>query len=158
MMRDRGFTLIETVAVLAILSMIMAAAAPGVMAFLSRWHLKSAAIDLFSNLQLARITAIRRGVRCRITYCPGGYSVSLPASGVVLKTVVLADYGGGVRFMGPPPAGYTYRRAQITFNSRGLSNAGYAYLSTASADVHYRVGPTTAGVIKLQKLVGKKWR
>ncbi|MFH1984690.1 MAG: GspH/FimT family pseudopilin [Pseudomonadota bacterium] len=158
MIGNRGFTRIEMLAVAAIVSIVTSAAVPEYLSWLPRWRLKSAAIDLFSNLQLAKVTAIRRGISCRVLYRPGGYCISLASSGAVLKTVTLEDYGSGVAFRGPPPTCRTYSRSQITFNSRGLSNAGYAYLSAADAGVHYRVGPTTAGVIKLQKLVGKKWR
>ncbi len=153
-----GFTLIELIVVLAIVSILLAAAAPSATNVLPRWRLKSAAIDLFSNLQLAKIAAIRRGVACRVTYQEGRYELSLPATGMVLKRVNLKDYGSGVQFKGPAPEFRDYSRSTITFNTRGLSNAGYAYLSSAAGDVHYRVGPTSFGVIKLQKLNGNKWQ
>jgi hypothetical protein len=101
-------------------------------------------------MQLAKMTAVKSNTNCSITYStdPDQYVLS----GALSKTVVLGDYGSGVNFDGP--ANETFAVATITFNSRGTSNAGYAYLSNSGNTTYYKIGPLSSGVIKLQKWVG----
>jgi hypothetical protein len=73
----------------------------------------------------------------------------------ITKTVTLGDYGGGIRFQGPE--GETFSVATITFNPRGTSNSGYAYLTDAKNTAYYRVGPWSSGNIKLQAYVSGEW-
>ena len=163
MRNKNGFTLIELLVTIAIVSIMMAVAVPGFLEWLPRWRLKSAATDLFSNIQLAKISAIRRGTNCRITYSAGQYLLDFPnvTGAPTLKTVSLADYGSGVQFKGPAPDFDTFTAAQINFTKRGLidqTSDAYAYLSNENEDVHYRVVLTPAAVVKLQKLVGSQWQ
>jgi len=150
MKQKSGFTLVELLVVLAVLAIFFAIGVPNFMNWLPKYRLKSAARDLYSNMQLAKMTAVKSNTNCSITYStdPDQYVLS----GALSKTVVLGDYGSGVNFNGP--ASETFAVATITFNSRGTSNAGYAYLSNSGNTAFYKIGPLSSGVIKLQKWVG----
>ena len=152
MRKKSGFTLTELVVVIVILGILTVVGVTNFLSWLPKYHLKSAARDLYSNMQLAKMAAIRANGNCSVTYSssPDQYTVSL-----LNKTVVLGDYGSGVNFDGPNNE--TFAVATITFNPRGTSNSGYAYLSNSGETAYYRVGPLTSGVINLQKWGGGSW-
>jgi prepilin-type N-terminal cleavage/methylation domain-containing protein len=153
MRKKAGFTLTELVIVIAVLGLLTAVGVPSFFSWLPKYRLRSAARDLYSNLHLAKMMAIKTNQKCRVNYQlnPDRYTVSL-----LNKTVRLKDYGSGVKFDGPNNK--TFAVGTITFNSRGTSNAGYAYLSNSGNTDYYRVGPLTSGAIKLQRWSKGAWK
>lgn len=149
MQKRSGFTVTELIVIIALLSLLTTVGVPNFLSWLPKYRLRSAARDLFSNLQLAKMEAIKTNRNCSIGYQknPDRYAITL-----LNKTVMLSDYKSGIRFEGPN--NQTFSVANITFNSRGTSNAGYAYLTNSGNTAYYRVGPLTSGVIKLQKWSG----
>jgi prepilin-type N-terminal cleavage/methylation domain-containing protein len=117
--KTTAFALVELLIVIAILGILAAIATPGFSVWLPSYKLKSAARDLYSNMQLAKITAVRQNAECAIVFdssvSPGRYYVCTgrgangnwdgpPAIGgddPVMKEVDLSvygrdiDYGGG---------------------------------------------------------------
>ena len=145
-MKKNGFTLIELIVAIAIMGIAAAIAIPGFSSWLPNYRLKSATRDLYSNMQMAKLAAIKQNQTCSITLStgPDKYTISL-----INKTVILSDYGSGVKFDGP--GGETFATSPLTFNNRGLSNSGYVYLSNEQNSDYYRVSPLTSGAIRLQK-------
>ena len=155
--RESGFSLIELMVALSIFAVLAAVAIPGFRAWMPNYRLKSAATDLYTNMQMVRSSAIRQGVNSGLTFSagPDQYQYDDPHDPAVMVTVILADdYSSSVEFGGPGGESFT---SPITFNSRGLSNAGYAYLTNTNETGHYRVGPLTSGVVRLQKWNGVAW-
>ena len=154
-MRKRsGFTLIELTIVIVLLAILAGVGVPNFLSWLPKYRLKRAARDLYSNLQLAKMTAIKANKKCRVNYYknPDRYTVDL-----LNKTIRLSDYKSGITFCGPN--NQTFAVSAITFNSRGTSNSGYAYLTNSGRSAYYRVGPLTSGAIKLQKWSeGTSWK
>jgi len=66
--RQAGFALIELMVALIVFAVLTVIAVPSINAWLPQYRLKNAAIDLFSNIQLAKITAIQTGANCTITF------------------------------------------------------------------------------------------
>jgi len=173
--KTAGFTLIEVIIVIAIIGITAAFAIPTFVKQLPNWRAKSAATDLFSNLQLAKLTAIQKATDCAVTFtgATNQYQIILADSGQVVKTVSLADYGSEIEFRGPEPE---YRRYDsnpltaasytLTFNSRGMitGNAGFVYFSSgkhadlAPEKIYYRAGATIAGVIQMQRREGDQFK
>ena len=142
MRKQSGFTLIELIIVIVILSALAAIITPNLINWLPKYRFKGAARDLYSNLQLAKMAAINNSANCTITYSSTGYTIA----GAMTATVVLADeWGSNVRFSPTPGA--------ITFNSRGQVPGGEsdAYLSNADASIRYRIRVLISGVIQLEE-------
>ena len=144
-----GFTVIELMVVIAIMAIAMAIGYPNLRAFIPSSRLSSALQDLHSNLQQAKIAAIKNNGNCTVTYStsPDQYVITYPNG--TTKTVSLADYGSGVTFKGPTTEDIP--ADPITFNSRGSSNMGYAYLTNGARTAFYRIGPLVSGVIRIQR-------
>lgn len=66
--RDAGFTLVEVLVTFAIIAILSAVAVPGFSRWIPNYRLKNAARDVVSNFQLAKLTAIKKGVNCTITF------------------------------------------------------------------------------------------
>ena len=149
MQKRSGFTLMQLVLVMVLLAIVAAAGVPNFLSWLPKYRLKRAARDLYSNLQLAKMSAVRFNKKCKVQYYknPDRYSVDL-----LNKTIRFSDYGSGIRFQGLN--NQTFAAPVITFNSRGTSNSGYAYLTNSGNTAFYRVGPLTSGAVKLQKWNG----
>ena len=175
--KSAGFTITEVLIVLAVIGIAAAIAVPTFKNIIPNWRAKAAASDLFGNLQLAKMAAVRQGTSCVITFSgnpdggvPCQYHISL--SNI---TVSLADYGSNVVFRGPVE-GSLYPRFEgdpggggdwtLTFNSRGMLsgdavNVNFSSMYFADTDsnrTYYRAGATTAGVIQMQKYEGLTWR
>ena len=144
---ESGFSVVELLTTIAIIAILAAIAIPAFSGWIPKYRLKMAARDLYSNMQLAKLTAVRKNQNCSINFStsPDSYTVSL-----VNKTVVLGDYGSRVKFDDPTHL-LTFMTSPLTFNPRGLSNSGYVYLSNDKNSAYFRVGPLSSGAIILQK-------
>ena len=150
-----GFSITEVISGCLIITILGSVAVAGFTSWLPGYRLKNAARELYSNMQRTKMIAIKSNANASIifTASPSQYVVS-----GVTRTVILSDYGSGVRFQGP--AGQTFSVGTITFNSRGMCNSGYAYLTNEQNTAFYRVGPSwSTGVLRFQKHVsGSTWK
>jgi prepilin-type N-terminal cleavage/methylation domain-containing protein len=154
--RCSGFTMIEVMVACIIIAILGTITIAGFTAWLPNYRLKSAVRDLYATMQQVKLAAIKQQGNCTITYSTTP-SHQYAVTGVT-KTVVLSDYGSGVRFLGP--SSETFSPAIITFNSRGMCSGtvGYAYLSNQSQTDFFRVGPMSTGAVKLEKWNAGTWQ
>ncbi|MDH4205435.1 MAG: prepilin-type cleavage/methylation domain-containing protein, partial [Desulfobacteraceae bacterium] len=68
MQKRSGFTLIQLTIVIALLAILTAVGVPNFLSWLPKYRLKSAARDLYSNLHLAKMSAIKANKDCMVKY------------------------------------------------------------------------------------------
>ena len=144
MKREKGFTMIELLVVFIILSVLLGLAIPGFSSWFPKYRLRGAARDIYSNLQLAKMTAVKDRARCAVLFdVPNSYRVVRISPGpdniygngddptpVALKTVSFSEYGSvGGNGSGTATGGVggeafdnnvTFQDDGIVFDSRGM--------------------------------------
>ncbi len=180
MMKNDGFSLIELLVVLIVLGIMASIAIPGFSTWLPGYRLKSASRDLYSNMQLAKMGAIKANADWAIFFDTGSGSYKIYSNDggdgdwtdgdeTVEREVDLADYKAGVAYgHGNAANGYpagafpgddvSYTNNVAVFNPRGTCDEeGYVYLENSKNTTTYGVGTSTIGVIRLRKWVGAAW-
>jgi prepilin-type N-terminal cleavage/methylation domain-containing protein len=133
MKNDSGFSIIEVIIVVTIISILTAIAVPGFMAWVPKYRVRDAAQDLYSNVQWTKMQAIKHNKTWGIVFdaaadkyyvCSDRGPVSSPTplladwisfgDNTIERTVTLADYGSGVQFTD------AFATTAIDFNSRGF--------------------------------------
>jgi prepilin-type N-terminal cleavage/methylation domain-containing protein len=148
MNKKQGFTLLELMVAIVILCLLLGLAIPGFSGWLPRYRLRGAARDIYSNLQLAKMTAVKERVRCGVLFdvasssyrvvriSPGAdkiYGNGDDPTPVALKTVNFSEYGSAVGYghgtatktaTTPPGTNWdnnvTCDEDGIVFDSRGM--------------------------------------
>jgi len=185
--RHEGFTLIELMTVLGLLAIFSITAGYSFIKWLPKYRLKSAAIGIFSNFQMARMKAIKNGCRYAVVFDTeantyqtigageDGIFSEIPGSSDDMcgRIVDLSDYGTGIEFghgnasrnatvsagNSFPSDGVSYAGNSSEFNSRGMANKmGYVYLNNNTGNAYAISTPTMAGVVTLKRWNGGEWR
>jgi prepilin-type N-terminal cleavage/methylation domain-containing protein len=155
MSAQSGFSLFEMMVVIAIIGSVIVSA-PFLMQRMQLQGVSHAVDQLRGDLQLARMTAIRRKQTCMIVFNhpgPNQYSNSLTG-----KVVNLNSYRGGVHFLAEGPD-HDAMSAKIAFTQRGMAvPAGDVYMSDGSGKIVFRLLVMTPGCIDLFRWDGGKWR
>ena len=159
--KESGFSIVELMIVVAIVGIISTASVPSLKRWSRNYNVQSAAMDLYSHMQIAKLGAVKENKSWTMNFNPGGlfgYQVR-NSNGKTVKTVDFsAKYSGEIQYV-DPTATKTYYASSITFNPNGLSGTGYAYISDKSKSGYYRVGMLYAtGSITIEKWDGTQWK
>jgi prepilin-type N-terminal cleavage/methylation domain-containing protein len=171
MQEKRGLTIIELVVVMCIVGVMVLIAIPNIGRLLPRYRLRSAATDVASNMQLARLGAIKDNREWSVLFdvneqlyrviSDKGPDVNWDtADDVEEKRVNLSDYVN-VRFgdngYGPVPDGgavgdgVTFVGKRAEFNPAGTSTAGTVYLQNSRNDAMAIRVDSSTGIIRVWK-------
>lgn len=75
MRAQSGFTLMEVIIVIALIATVSVITIPNIVGMMPDYRLKSAAHDLFSNFQKAKLEAVKRNINTAIRFTASGYTV-----------------------------------------------------------------------------------
>ena len=172
--RASGFTMVELLTTFVILGILISIAIPAFSVWLPNYRLTRAARDIYSNLQLAKLEAVRSNGNYAVVFnpgSPGGYEIRKGGtSGTVEKTVDFLDYDedGNIGY-GKGNAGtfagtswgdgdwVTFSSNSATFDYKGIGSSGYVYI-TNSKNTAYAIGKQSTGFIVLLKWRGGGWQ
>ncbi len=184
--RDAGFTLVELLTVLGIIATLITLSVPAYVTWIPGFRLKSAALDLYGNLQAAKILAIRDGREHAVVFDVGMDGYRLMDGGpdgdfgsggddaplIPDVSVRFSDYGNGVGLgagnaeksatnpPGPLPSDFvTLSGNRVVFDARGMCPGynGFVYLQ-ADGGRSYAVGILQTGIVRLRRWRGDTWR
>lgn len=159
---QRGFSLVDVMLVVVVLGVLGAISTPNLRSWAKNYQLKSAATDLYSHFQFAKVGAVKQNKPWTIVMNPPGttgYEVRNNAGTAVKRVNLGTKYKNDVAF-GDPTDTTRYDTAIFTVNPNGTSNIGYVYLANTEKASYYRVGFGLAnGMTRLQKWnsASSKW-
>ena len=169
MERKRGLTIIELVVVMCILGVMVLIAIPNIGRWIPRYRLKSAARDVASNMQLARLGAIKDNREWAILFDTSGQLYRIISDkgpdgnwgtldDTEEKVVNLSDYpniGFGDSGHGPIPNGapvgdgVTFGGHRAEFNPGGTSTAGTVYVQNNRSGALAISVDSSTGIIRM---------
>lgn len=159
-----GFTLIEVLVVLAIIGIVSMIAIPGYLSWMPGIRLKTAARELYANLQKAKLRAIKEGrpIRVRFNNGAGFYYFDLDnnnAQDTGELRINLADYADVAFGSGNATQNWngtaTTQATVITFNANGTANSGSVYITNLNNPAEcYAVTSQISGSLKLRRYPG----
>ena len=181
MNNKRGFTLIELMIVIGVIGIMAAISTPMIMNWLPNYRLKAAARDLYSNMQKARMVAVKSNQNTAIIFdvanekydfCDSWDTTLAPPACVGnLQSVDFSKMGSGVGYghgdatSAAATAGvfdndvtYSSPVDVVVFNSRGFGTAGYVYLDHQKNTTTYAVNSLSSGIIRILKWQGGSWK
>jgi len=156
-----GFSMLDLLIAMALISILAGIATPGINRWMTTYRLKSASTDIFSNMQLAKLGAVKENRPWSIDFTASGYQV-LNGKGETVKDINFGEeYSGNILYKNPEGGG-TVGQDPLIFNPNGTTNNiadGYVYITNQNNTGYYRVGPKYAsGGIKVERWDGAAWK
>jgi len=150
--RLRGFTLLELLCVLGVLSLLATVGIPRLSATLPALALDRAARQISSDLGLARVEAINRNSRARTTFdlAASKYSVELESEGRFESEGAARALPSGVSFDSSASTRVSGGRIVITFVPRGNTVDNATIALAASDGGLRRLIVSGAGRVRIQ--------
>lgn len=134
----QGFTLMEMMIGIALIGILTVVAVPNIALFSSGYKLRGAAREVATDLQYARLLAVKENRDIRVDFSSNSYQVVRVSGGTVVKSRSFSsDYSN-----------VTLTNVSITFYSRGNSSANTVTVSIPGRTKNVTVAFT--GRVKMQ--------
>lgn len=133
-----GLTLVELLIVLGLIVCLVAIASPNMGRISSGYRLRGAAREVATDLQYARLLAVKENKSFRVDFFPQSYQVVRNSDEFVAKSRNFSSDYPGITLSG----------STVNFNSRGNSNTHSITVSNPTGSKTISVVPT--GRVKLQ--------
>jgi len=154
MSRNSGFTLIEMMIVIAVIGILVSISTPAVISWLPNYRLRSAANDLVSNFQKAKLEAVKRNTDVLINFIPGTYT---PTGRVGSYNMV--DSGtGAILVQVTMPQNVSLYFENFSNHTTGYNSRGLPYLNRwgrvelqNNNSIYYKASLSSAGHVRRQK-------
>ena len=130
--RSPGFTLVELIVVMAIVTICLAIAIPDIATLSSGYRLKEAAREVATDLQLTRLLAVKENKTFQVVFGSNSYQVIRLSDGIVAKS----------RSFGSDYPNLNLTNVSVTFNSRGISNGSTVTIANSRGTKNVSVAPT----------------
>jgi len=146
--KQKGFTLVEVMIVVAIIGILSAIAVPSISTWLPNIRLKAAARDVFSDMMRAKMEAIKTNTTTSLTFtsgtgtpCVGGAYKFTNSTGTIIDISMAKDVCLSTSSDFP-----------VGFSSRGTASGatGSIMLTHPQSSKTYKITQTIAGGIKIQ--------
>ncbi|WP_417913953.1 GspH/FimT family pseudopilin [Candidatus Electronema sp. JM] len=166
---DLGFSFVELMVVIALISALSAIGLPSFLSGLPEQRLKSAARTLYADMQRARLLAVKNNAESRVKFVtsaqPGYYyfddndNKKWDAGEFKRELAEYSgvNYGRGKVVKRWDKENFTALATNITFGKTGTANPGTTYLDDQNHDVCYAVTTTTYGMVKIRRFNGVSW-
>lgn len=155
---------------IALLTILAAIAMPNLKNWMDVYKIKGAARELYSDMQNAKMSAIKENrqwkihfiidgsynvLKCLKTTCEtGAEHVDFEISKSINYNI---DYDNDVKFNNPE-GGMVFDTNPLIFNPNGMTNLGFIHISDKENLKYYRIGLTSfSGSIVIQKWNGTIW-
>ena len=133
-----GFSLVELIIVIALISIVSAFAVPTWQKYTANTNLKTAAREVMADFSNAKQRAVEENLKYSITFnvADKNYALSTTDTGVTLWTKELASFGNGILI-----DSITFTGSVVNFQKRGTASLGSVRLrnglgSTATITVN----------------------
>jgi prepilin-type N-terminal cleavage/methylation domain-containing protein len=179
-----GFSLMEILVVIAIMGIVLAISVPAYLSYLPRIRLREAAREIASDMQFAKVQAIKANTTTAVVFDPvaGTYQVITESGeaagsedwtdgdGHTHKNVTIANFKGvsygsatGTTRPGDTTdpdtvAGVTFGGNVVFFTNKAISVAGTVYIHNQKGDTMAIGSTSAAGRVKTWRNFGAGWR
>ncbi|MDO9080828.1 MAG: GspH/FimT family pseudopilin [Desulfuromonadales bacterium] len=170
---NKGFTLVEMMVVIGMISILAAISYPSVSGMMRKYQFRAAASEVLNTAMQARSNAVRDNESWRLQIAVDGTNYKLDLIDPSLNIISSFIPGNGIQLLPPgdnikcgnatknwnssliiQTGGAGPPDKRLLFTGRGFSDAGSIFLEDAKNDMCFAISVSSSGVVKLRRYNG----